>query len=230
MPHDGRAHKPGATPDRLNDAAVKQPGKASPGPQLAPHPLRTLQQTVGNQAVLRLLRRQSASTISNAAVAAPAILQRKLIVGAVDDPLEHEADRVADQVMRMPDVAPSPVPRKCDACEEESQTIRPMPAGASVPAGTAAPDIVHRVIASPGQPLDTVTRGFFEPRFGVGLGNVRIHTGDAASQSARTVDAKAYTVGHNIVFGAGAHAPDTHNGRELLAHELVHTLQQRAGD
>jgi hypothetical protein len=196
--------------------------------------LRNLQSTIGNQAVLRLLRR-SACTAATSDASSPTFLQRKLRVGAVDDPLEHEADRVAEQVMRMPDVTSSPTPgrlaRKCAACEEEeSQTIRPRRANASVPAETDAPDIVHEVLASPGRPLDADTRGFFEPRFGVGLGHVRIHTGNAASQSAASVDATAYTVGRHIVFGAGAYAPDTDSGRGLLAHELVHTLQQGAGD
>jgi hypothetical protein len=231
---EGRTHKPSATSDRLN--AVKQPGKVSLGPQPAPHPLLTLQRMIGNQAVLGLLRRQSASTISNAAVSAPAVLQRKLIVGAVDDPLEHEADRVAEQVMRMPDFAPLPTPKqlycKCDTCQEEekSKTIRTTPASAAVVGGTVVPDIVDGVLASPGQPLDTAARRFFEPRLGVGLGDVRVHTGDVASQSARAVDARAYAVGGHIVFAAGAYAPDTHSGRELLAHELVHTIQQGAGN
>ena len=71
---------------------------------------------------------------------------------------------------------------------------------------------------------------FFEPRFGHDFSQVRVHSGGAAEQSAREVNANAYTVGQNIVFGAGRFAPDTHEGRRLLAHELTHVVQQKVGD
>ncbi|WP_326543217.1 eCIS core domain-containing protein [Pseudorhodoferax sp.] len=91
----------------------------------------------------------------------------------------------------------------------------------------AAPAIVHEVLRAPGRPLDPDTRGFMEPRFGQDFGRVRVHTDARAAASARTVNAKAYTVGHDLVFGAHQYAPDTRRGRELLAHELAHTVQQR---
>ena len=90
----------------------------------------------------------------------------------------------------------------------------------------AAPPIVHDVIASPGQPLDPSTRSFFEPRFGHDFSQVRVHSGGTAEQSARDVNARAYTVGHNIVFGAGQFSLGTNQGRHLLAHELTHVVQQ----
>jgi hypothetical protein len=81
------------------------------------------------------------------------------------------------------------------------------------------------VPSSTGQPLDRETRGFFEPRLGRDLGSVRIHTGDAAAESARSVDARAYTLGRDIVFGSGEYAPHSESGRHLLAHELAHVAQ-----
>lgn len=90
-----------------------------------------------------------------------------------------------------------------------------------------APPIVHEVLRSPGRPLDAATRAFMEPRLGQDFSNVRIHTDGRAAESARQVSALAYTVGHDIVFGAGQFKPRSQAGRQLIAHELFHTLQQR---
>ena len=92
---------------------------------------------------------------------------------------------------------------------------------------TAVPPIVHDVLNSPGQPLDSATRAFMEPRFGHDFGNVRVHTDAKAADSARAVFSHAYTVGKDVVFGENRYAPTTDSGRELLAHELAHTIQQR---
>jgi Domain of unknown function (DUF4157) len=91
-----------------------------------------------------------------------------------------------------------------------------------------APPIVHDVIRSTGQPLDSDTRSFFEPRFGRDFSRVRVHTDSRAAESARAVDALAYTVGSKVVFGPGRYQPRTDEGRQLLAHELTHTVQQSA--
>lgn len=88
------------------------------------------------------------------------------------------------------------------------------------------PPIVHDVLRSPGQPLDTATRAFFEPRFSHDFSQVRVHTDARAAESAREVNAFAYTVGSNVVFGAGQYAPGTTAGKRLLAHELTHVAQQ----
>lgn len=82
------------------------------------------------------------------------------------------------------------------------------------------------VPSSDGQPLDRETRNFFEPRIGHDLGSVRIHTGDVAAESARSVNARAYTLGHDIVFGGGEYSPHSESGRHLIAHELAHVAQQ----
>jgi hypothetical protein len=94
---------------------------------------------------------------------------------------------------------------------------------------SAVPPIVREVLRSPGQPLDAETRAFMEPRFGHDFSRVRVHTDGAAAESARAVNAFAYTVGRDVVFEAGEYAPSTWIGRNLLAHELTHTIQQGIG-
>jgi hypothetical protein len=91
------------------------------------------------------------------------------------------------------------------------------------------PPNVHDVLGSPGQPLDAQTRSFFEPPFAHDFSHVRVHTDQPAAESAREVDALAYTVGRNLVFGSRQYAPATMQGRALLAHELTHVVQQHDG-
>ncbi|MBF2065984.1 MAG: DUF4157 domain-containing protein [Calothrix sp. C42_A2020_038] len=88
------------------------------------------------------------------------------------------------------------------------------------------PPVVHQVLKSPGQPLDSSTRIFMQSRFNHDFTGVRVHTDAEAAKSAKMVNALAYTVGQNVVFGVGQYAPGTGSGRRLLAHELVHTIQQ----
>jgi peptidoglycan hydrolase-like protein with peptidoglycan-binding domain len=90
-----------------------------------------------------------------------------------------------------------------------------------------APPIVHETLGRPGQPLDGATRGFMEPRFGHDFSQVRVHADAKAAESARAIDAVAYTVGQDVVFGAQQYTPTTVSGRQLLAHELAHVVQQR---
>src|SRR5438067_426771 len=81
------------------------------------------------------------------------------------------------------------------------------------------PPIVHEVLRSPGQPLDAATRSVMEPRFGHDFSGVRVHTDTKAAESARAVNALAYTVGEDVVFGPDGFRPDTSAGQKLLAHE-----------
>ena len=146
-------------------------------------------------------------------------LQRKLAIGASNDPLEREADRVADQVLAAPahsavSGAPPRIQRYTGQATEGTDT---------------APASVDRVLASSGRPLEPALRQDMEQRFGHDFSRVRVHSDAAAEQSARDVNANAYTVGHNIVFGAGRFAPGTHEGRRLIAHELTHVVQQQIG-
>ncbi|UVT17920.1 MAG: DUF4157 domain-containing protein [Nitrospira sp.] len=91
------------------------------------------------------------------------------------------------------------------------------------------PSMLHDVLNSSGQQLDSATRAFFEPRFGSDLSHVRVHSDPLADQSAESIQARAYTLGNNIVFGFGEYNPDSDGGKRLLAHELAHVAQQGKG-
>ena len=185
----------------------------------------------------------------------PLPLQRKLAIGSSTDPLEAEADRVAEQVTaeQIP-AAGSSAPlgrvsgngkdwtaqRKCacggdagsaDLCSECSRKKLQRSAVEPSKTGEAGifPPIVRKVLRSPGQALDEATRAYFEPRFGRNFGGVRIHSGPDATESARAINARAYTVGQHLVFGEGEFNPAVLSGRRLLAHELTHTIQQLDG-
>ncbi|MEI8211047.1 MAG: DUF4157 domain-containing protein [Planctomycetota bacterium] len=159
--------------------------------------------------------------------------QPKLIVNTSGDKYEREADRVAEQVMRMPEPSlqrqcscgKSASNGECEECKKKKQpasgTIQRK--SASAEGGIAAPPIVNDVIGSSGSPLPTSTRSFMETRFGQDFSHVRVHTDHRAAESAAAVQARAYTVGNNIVFGKGE--TPTADGR-LLAHELTHVVQQ----
>jgi hypothetical protein len=160
----------------------------------------------------------------------PGPIQAKLEVGSVKDPLEGEADRVAEQVARMPapeisSAAPPQISRKYAACEGEERQLRKKPDGYTEHGLSNTPASVHEVLRSPGQPLDAATRAYFEPRFGHDFSSVRVHADEKAAQSAHSIHAHAYTAGHDIVFGEGKFAPAP-EGRRLLAHELTHVVQQ----
>ena len=113
----------------------------------------------------------------------------------------------------------------CDECKEDESVHRKAAATAR---SAEAPAIVHDVIRTSGEAIDARTRTDMERRMGHDFSRVRIHTDARAAASARAVDAHAYTVGHHVVFGSGRFAPSTSEGRHLLAHELAHTVQQRA--
>jgi len=91
---------------------------------------------------------------------------------------------------------------------------------------SAAPPIVHDVLRAGGQPLDSTARAFMEPRFGHDFSRVRVHTDAKAAKSARAVNALAYTVGRDVVFDTGQYNPSSAAGRQVLAHELTHVIQQ----
>src|SRR5262249_48308215 len=80
-----------------------------------------------------------------------------------------------------------------------------------------------------GEPLPAAARGFFEPRFGHDFSQVRVHADPEAGRLSRALRAHAFARGQHIFFGPGRYQPDTHTGRQLLAHEPTHTLQQRRG-
>ena len=204
------------------DATVGRAGRAAKQEMQSPRaPF-----TYGNQGMQQILRR--------------GILQAKLAVNQPGDAYEQEADRVASAVMNLDasltsTVAEGPAPARvqracacggaCEDCQRKAPDVQRVNAGSAAGAG-AAPPIVQDVVRSAGQPLAAGLRGFFEPRFGADFSGVRVHTDSRAGESARAVDARAYTLGQNIVFGAGQFAPGTAAGKSLLAHELTHVLQQ----
>ena len=202
-------------------------------------------------------------------------IQKKLTVGRPNDEYEQEADRVADQVMRMSDPVPAkqrpwtgsinhllqtqPVEEEEEEAqakpllqmqpiEEEEEDVQAKPLFQRQPieeeeepvqmrAGTdlsrtpeVGPNLEGHIhgLKGGGQPLSDSTRTFFEPRFGRKFNQVRVHTGYQANRVTRALNARAFTKGHDIVFGAGLYAPETSYGKSLLAHELTHVLQQNA--
>lgn len=144
----------------------------------------------------------------------------RLEVGPSGDAFEQEADRVAAQVMR--DTGPT-------SATASPVSVRRTPGTplSSEPSGRDAPPIVDEVLRSPGERLDPSGRRFFEQRFGHDFSHVRVHRDAQAQRSAQAVAARAYSVGEHIVFNSGQYAPESGRGRELMAHELTHVLQQR---
>jgi hypothetical protein len=177
-----------------------------------------MQHTHGNRAVGRFARER---------------LQPKLAVGRVDDGNEREADRVAALVVRATDdeEPPGAVRRVRSRTGPPSRARAPDAADRTeTPAVRAAPPAVEEALRSPGRPLDPEVRSSMETRFGTDFGRVRVHTDEAAARSAEAVDALAYTVGRDVVFGPDQYRPRTRDGRALLAHELTHVIQQGGGD
>jgi hypothetical protein len=166
-----------------------------------------LHQTIGNQAVQRLLESGG--------------IQASLKIGQPNDIYEQEADRVADEVMRMPEdkIQRTPISKSITPLVQtkfDTQTLQ------------VTPNIELKINAlqGGGQPLLRETRNFFEPRFGQEFSGVRVHSDSNANQLARSVNAKAFTRGNDIVFSGGEYSPESSTGKRLLGHELTHVVQQ----
>ena len=176
-------------------------------------------------------------------VSRPPLIQAKLVIGEPGDRYEKEADRVAEQVMRMtmpgPDedfeeirTAPAqdeqlrrqPVEEKE---EEEEELLQAKEITGRAPAVT--PDLASRIQAlrGVGRPLPESARAFFEPRFGHDFGRVRVYADSPAAEAARAVDARAFTVGCDVVFGASRYKRNEVNRLALPAEGLIHVLQQK---
>jgi hypothetical protein len=117
---------------------------------------------------------------------------------------------------------------ECESCQREETHGNLQRAAIGAESINEVPPIVHEVLGSSGKPLEADARSFFEQRFAHDFSQVRVHSDAKAAESARKVTARAYTVGHHVVFGAGQYAPQTDTGRKLLAHELTHVAQQGA--
>ena len=160
--------------------------------------------------------------------------QPKLAINQPNDVYEQEADAVADKVMRMNEppsgekfFSSRVVQRKCAACEEEEKEKEVQRKESSDHTAEASAGIENYLSSlSGGKELSKQEKQFFESGIGSDFSNVRLHTDGAANESAKIVNALAYTHGDDIVFAADQYQPDTHKGKKLLAHELVHTIQQ----
>ena len=148
-----------------------------------------------------------------------------------------EPDRPPDWYWRMrrpnppsppylPELKEKPAALPLGTRQEEEETLqkKEMSGAAATP---FVPHMVQNTVRSPGRPLDENSRFFMESRLGYDFSQVRVHMDRQAAESARSVNALAYTVGNHIVFGAGQFEPATKAGRQLIAHELVHTMQQQ---
>jgi hypothetical protein len=211
------------------------------------HSILHLQRTIGNLSAQRLLH----SNTEDLEASPPSILsttfahdfsqirahpkghsniQYKLKVGPPEDKYEQEADRVADQLMSMPDRqfnVPTESPTQRQPVEEENLLqAKPVPGQAQ----HVSPSLAVRInrLRGGGQPLTSSMRAFFEPRFRHDFSAVRIHTASHANETAGALNARAFTIGRDIVFGASQYAPATSEGRRLLAHELTHVVHQSA--
>jgi hypothetical protein len=215
------------------------------------HPLLQLHQTIGNRAIQRLVQPQPWSPnhrpIGSSHHTSPPGVQTKLRIGQPGDVYEREADRVAEQVMRMPDrplqpthpprdeariqskvAGPQITPRiQPQGQPEEEEAIQSKRAGGRTP--PTGPDQEARIRASQGggQRLPDSVRSSFESKFRYDFSRVRIHTDENAARLSSDFNADAFTHGRNVYFGAGRYAPGTSAGRRLLAHELTHVVQQR---
>ncbi|MFH2102454.1 MAG: DUF4157 domain-containing protein [Chloroflexota bacterium] len=146
----------------------------------------------------------------------PARVQAKLVVNQPGDRYEQEADRVAEQVLSDGGSVSAP-----GDSPVQIQRVSPV-----VQTGVLDALQVGDVLNRPGKLLEPGVRRFMEGRFGQDFHHVRVHSDARAAESAREVNALAYTVGNNVVFGRGQYAPATAEGRRLIAHELTHVIQQ----
>jgi len=215
-------------------------------------------------------------------------IQAKLKIGQPGDKCEQEADRVAEQVMRMPDprlsssvsnsslassgnsssgtiqrvCAPclaeykaaedenrfvelanlcpkcraedgliqtkqiTPIIQQLGSSAEGEEWVQMKTMGHGMPEVTSDISTNIRSLQGGGRPMSDSERGFFEPRFGADFSGVRVHDDARAADVARSVNARAFTLGKDVVFGAGEYSPDSSSGRKLFAHELVHVRQQ----
>lgn len=166
-----------------------------------------------------------------------AAIQPKLSIGIPGDAFEREADAVADKVAAggavagIRTVGTEPVLERQTGDEDEAEELlQTKPVGLTASADMSTLDQQIGAIRGGGQPLSPPLRGMFEPRFGHDFSAVRVHNGATAAQLTRAVGARAFTIGRDIVFGNGEYAPESDQGRHLLAHELTHVVQQRHND
>jgi hypothetical protein len=210
-----------------------------------------LQRSLGNQAVQQLMQTNSERLEVEPSIQAPprfghdfsripvhtpaaGAIQTKLAIRKLGDRYEQEADRVAAKVMSMPEpqlqraCACGGACPKCGNQTDGQDQMQTKPVQGIAVGEATAPPSVEKVLSSSGRPLDSATRAFFEPRFGQDFSQVRVHSDTPAAESAKALNAQAYTVGSHIIFGERGDAPTTQASLQLLAHELTHVVQQGA--
>ena len=162
-------------------------------------------------------------------------IQPMLTIGPSDDHYEREADMIAERVVSTPEnhfiqpknLSPLLIQKKCAECEEEEKKMIQPKSRSS--ANIEVPSEINAALNTDGKLMDIGTKSYMESRFGYDFSNVQIHTGQVAARSANSINALAYTSGHDIVFNEGQYAPGTESGKKLLAHELTHVVQQKSG-
>ncbi|HUQ10073.1 MAG TPA: DUF4157 domain-containing protein [Steroidobacteraceae bacterium] len=145
----------------------------------------------------------------------------QLEVGPVDDPLEVEADMMADRVVRR---------QAADRNEIQPQRIYAQANDADssgMASGGLESSIAHA--SGSGAPLASHTRDQMEDAFGADFSGVRVHTSSSSAAMNEEIGARAFTYGSDIHFNTGEYAPGTASGTHLLAHELTHVMQQNSG-
>jgi hypothetical protein len=166
-----------------------------------------LQRTIGNHTVQRLIKSGS--------------VHPNLQIGQPNDEYEQEAERVAERVSHIPEAETQ---NHIDALKKFSHRAQESPQETP----RISPNAISRIqtLKGGGQPLPEFTRAIFAQRFGHEFRHVRVHTDSRATEAAKYLNANAFTIGNNVVFGAGQYAPHFERGKHLLAHELAHVVQQ----
>jgi Domain of unknown function (DUF4157) len=199
--------------------------KSFSAPNKAPEPVTHSHKS--SPAQVPILQRNPICLCDGGCPSCSGVIQPKLEIAAPNDKYEQEADRVADQMMRMPETA---MQRKagCSSCgdlDEEEPIQTKSFSNKSPPLTTGLQNQIHLLKGS-GQQLPKSTRNFFEPRFSADFSYVQVHTGAQESNIAKSINARAFTTGQDVVFGNGEYSPNSSKGKKLLAHELTHVIQQ----
>ena len=199
-----------------------------------------MQQDYGNRYVQKMIKTAAPSKL-------PGGMQAKYKISQPGDKYEQEADKIAGQIVQMGEPANYPASARKEAVQPNPMTARMTPliqkqaveeeeeeevqlqareTTARTPGVSSDLSSGIESLKSGGQPLPEGTRAFMEQRFGYDFGSVRIHTDNKAAETAKNLNARAFTVGRDVVFGAGQYSPTAARGQKLLAHELTHVVQQ----
>lgn len=247
IPKPARAKK-GAEPTRAHPRAESERhgqglrGVGSALPDDAPFTrenILLLQRTIGNRAVSGLIQaklkvsqtgdehEREADQVAEQVMRMPETGRREGLQRQTTEQRERPEDETVQ--LKAADVLSRPKLEEDDERKKRTEEGPPVQAKEQAGKTPSVPSNVESQVASMrggGEPLPDAARAFFEPRFGQDLSRVRVHQGGRAADSARALEARAYTSGHDIVFGAGEYSPETSEGKRLLAHELTHVMQQ----